>query len=60
MIILASKKITKTLSNIFTSKNFNKSNFIKCKKRLFVNQFMVRKNITYLDKYKKFKYKNIL
>ena len=48
MIILAKlykenyKKTLSILSLFFTSKNFNKSNFIKCKKRLFVNQFMVR------------------
>ena len=55
------KKLSLNTPLFFTSKNFNKSNFIKCKKKVICKPIYGSgsKNITYLDKYKKFKYKKI-
>lgn len=55
------KKLSLNTPLFFTSKNFNKSNFLKCKKKVICKPIYGSgsKNIVYLDKYKKFKYKKI-
>ncbi len=55
------KKISLNTPLFFNNKNFNKLNFMKCKKKVICKPIYGSgsKNITYLDKYKKFKNKKI-